>query len=1092
MIPSSWSTPYANRRDATAPLHQRRRTWGLTLGLCLALLVPAARAQITSALEGRVTDAQGAVIVGAEIRVTSSALVIDRQATSDINGAYRIAGLPPGVYSVTASKTGFATYRASDLEVTVNRTVTLDVILQVAAVTTEISVTGEAALVEPTSSSTASTITPRQIETMPLNGRDYLDLIQLVPGVAINRQESTVRSVRSQDPAGDAASPILGERGGNTLYLIDGMPNSDQVTGGAASQFNQESILEFQVITAGYRAEFGRGSGGVVNVVSKSGTNDWHGGVSFYHRNYKLDSPNIAGEDDPPFLLRWDPSFQLGGPIWKDRIFLFASAERIRESRDLNFKFPTGTPDILIAQETPLNLHNQIYDLRVRAKLDEQMGRHRLSQQVNWTNTQITDYLPLSQAFSLPSQRSNIDARHLMLGFGDTATLGNQSDPFLLDLFFQYRGEPSRTQAAHPAGGVADTLTNLFSSLDTGMLFGDLGQVEFGYGSTPTLLEQKYYSFGANLAKHWNRHEVKFGWAFQRMVVDGVESAFLFNQLFATQGDLAQFGPSAAGVYLLQTPAGLTGQDNIIALRNYYDGLYVQDDIKLLKNLTINVGLRWDYDSSFPNRGNVSPRIGVAWAVTPKTVVRGSWGFFYDHFRLGLARDIPAFGGANLVQRTFFSLPRLFYGNPTILLPLFAAIGYNTPCAASNLTDAQIGGAGCPFNPALPYFGIDHLNSVVASGNPPIPANTEVNINNVQALTGLTPDQFAQQAAAAIGQAPDYFVWDVLGYLGADKVVNAYNVPITLDPGFKTPYTSGFHVGVQQEITADLVIQADYFHKDIRDILGVRQTNLAFEARLFNNRQLVPGTGAVPIQGFGPWYAGKYDGLVISIRKLMSHHFTLEANYAWTDATDNVVTYTGTGTGYPSDAFVGVPPVVTEAGTTAGPCAIPADKSNANGPFVAANCNPVPQAGIFYNGPDLDKGPSSLALKHTFQVAGLVELPWKFEFSSIFRVQGGFPYSRATNAFIDIDGNTNTNGIDHDYGRNSFTAQTFTNMDIRVAKHFEVMERVKIHVYFEMFNLFNTDNPAAVQTLPGQPDPFGSKLQVLPGREGQIGLRIEF
>jgi hypothetical protein len=231
---------------------------------------------------------------------------------------------------------------------------------------------------------------------------------------------------------------------------------------------------------------------------------------------------------------------------------------------------------------------------------------------------------------------------------------------------------------------------------------------------------------------------------------------------------------------------------------------------------------------------------------------------------------------------------------------------------------------------------------------------------------------------------------------------------------------------------------------------------------------------------------------VIAFRKRMSHRFALEGSYAWTDAVDNVVNYTGTGTDYPSDGFIGIPPEVTEPGTTPGPCATPNDKTNANGPFVAANCNPVPQAGKFYNGPDLDKGPSSLALKHTFHLAGILDLPWKFDISGIFRAQSGFPYSRQTSNFIDIDGNTNTNGIDHNFTRNGFTAPAFTNMDLRVAKHFSLTERVKLHLYFEMFNLFNTDNPAAVQTLPGQPDPFGAKLQVLPGREGQIGLRIDF
>jgi hypothetical protein len=880
----------------------------------------------------------------------------------------------------------------------------------------------------------------------------------------------------------------MGERSGNTQFLIDGMPNTDQVSGGAASQFNEDSIMEFQVITAGYKAEFGHSSGGIINVVSKSGTNQWHGGGSVFHRNYVLDSSNIPHKD-APFLLRWDPTVVLGGPIVKDKVFFFGSAERIRESRELNFQYPAGVPPFIIADQQQYDKHNQTYDLRLRAKLDEQLGHHRFSEQVNWTNTQITDYLPLSASISTPSQRYNVNSRHLILGFSDTATLGNQTNPFLFNVFFQYRGEPSLTQAAHPTAGIANTTFNMFlvpSPGTTDPLFGDQ-PVTLGYGSTPTLLDQKYGSAGVNISKLLGRHTVKFGWDFQRMTVDGTESALIYNQLFATVPDYQTYGINDAGVYLLQAPAASSAKNSQIRLRNNYNGFYFQDDLKLFKNLTVNAGLRWDHDSRFPTNGEVSPRIGFAWAATPKTVIRGNWGDFYDHFRLGLARDIPAFGGASLQQITYFSLPRLFYGNPSDLLALFSFIGYGTPCATQN---AAYGAFLCGAN-LIPQ---NALNGVVANGHAPIPAGAVVTSSNVQNLTGLTPQQFADQSSAAIGEPAGYFAWDPLGHLGTPGIIQAYNLPVSLDPGFKVPYTASFQGGIQRELTSTLAVSADYYHRSMRDILGVRQTNLAFQARLLNNRALVPGTGTVPIEGFGPWYGGMYDGLVFSLRKAMSHHFALEGSYTWTHAWDDVVNYTGTGTSYPSDAFIGMVPVVTDPASAKGPCAHPAgDLTNSSGSFTAANCNPVPQAGKFYNGPMYDKGPSALALEHTVLIDGIFQLPWKFEFSSIFRVQSGFPYSRDLNTLIDVDGNTNSNGIDHSAGRNAFTAPTFTNMDMRLAKRFDISERMKLHAYFEMFNLFNATNPAAVEaqtTIANQP--FGSKTQFLPGREGQVGLKFEF
>ena len=1058
----------------------------------VAIAAPLVRAQTTSIIEGTVTDQQGLPIVGADVRIVGAEMGIDRRVLSASDGIYRVPGLPVGTYTVTASKSGFATKTLRDLEITLNSTFSLTIVLTVGERREQVEVSGIAPLLDTTTSSSGATIAPNEIEQMPINGRNYLDLLQLVPGVAINRQ---------QDPTVDGATPILGERGGNVVFFIDGMPNGDELNGGAAAQFNQESILEFQVLTGGYKAEFGHGSGGVVYVVSKSGGNNWHGGVSLFHRNYKLDSSNSSSvlSGEVPFLLRWDPSAQIGGPILRNKVFFFGSAERILESRQLNFQFPVATPPILIQLEAPFNLHTKTFDTRVRAKLDEQVGHHRFSQQFNLTNTHVTGFLPLLAAVNLPSTRNNLDSRRLMLGFNDTATLGDQANPFLVSLYGQYRGEPSVTKAAHPEAGIASTVANLFSSLDTGELFGDLGQVQFGPAYAALPLSQKYVSLGANVAKQVGRHNLKFGWDYQHTQVDGTEANNLFKQLFATVADLGQFGPINAGVYLLFGQGGHTPRDNLIRLRNHYNGAFVQDDWKAVKNVTLNLGLRWDYDNSFPNKTNFSPRLGGVWAITPKTVVLVNWGLFYDHFRIGLARDVPRFGGATLANEGFLSFPRLFYGDPSSITVLSASFGGPVPCASSNLTDAQIAatGATCPI-PGLPFFGTDHLNSVVAPGHSPIPANAVVNKGNVQSLTGLIPQQFADATSAAVGLPSGTFSYDPFGNLtiGA-SVFPTSGIPITVDPKFRTPYTNALHIGLQRELASDMTIDLDYHHKSIDHILGVRNTNLAFEARIPGHiGELVSGTGPLGVVGYGPWYHGTYDAVLLGFRKRKSQHFTLEANYTWTHEVDNALNsnlisdvQTGAGASFsalngPTDSFIGTTTVVTDPNT---------GQTNANGPFIASNGNPVPKAGISYNGPDLDRGPSDLALNHTFWVHGLIQLPWKFDISGIFRAQTGFHYSAgfATNP-PDVDGDSFFNGVDFTRGRNHFVAPRFINMDMRIAKTFDFSERVRLHAYFEIFNLFNRDNPAAVQGLPGQPQPFGSDLQVLPGREGQVGIRIEF
>ena len=160
------------------------------------------------------------------------------------------------------------------------------------------------------------------------------------------------------------------------------------------------------------------------------------------------------------------------------------------------------------------------------------------------------------------------------------------------------------------------------------------------------------------------------------------------------------------------------------------------------------------------------------------------------------------------------------------------------------------------------------------------------------------------------------------------------------------------------------------------------------------------------------------------------------------------------------------------------------------------NLTVAPGAGTFWNGPDVDKGLSDLSVDHIFQVNGLVELPFGFQASGIFRVQSGFHFSRLFQGttLIDPDGDGNTNGIDtRNATRNQFTAPAFVNLDFRIAKRIRLSERFKLDLFFEMFNALNAKNPAAIENNPvSTVRPFGTASQVIPGREGQVGVRFEF
>jgi len=1053
------------------------RTFALVVIVCLLLFSPSlVDAQSTAAtITGFVTDPSKNAIAEAKINVTNLDTNLRYTVTTDLEGRYTVPALPPGNYKIEVEKLGFKGIVKPDVVLHVQDAFAINFQMALGSVSESVTVEAGTPLLESQTSSTGSIVTPQNIEEMPINGRNFLDLMQLVPGVTVNRQA---------DQGSDSATPVLGERAGNTVFMIDGLPNANEFGGGASAQFNQDTILEFQVITTGYKAEFGHGSGGIVNVITKSGTNDWHGEASLYHRNSALDrndslDPTLTS---PPLVLRWDYGITGGGPIIKDKFFVFGSAERIQERRQLNFAFAPGTPQVVIDSEDKFNLPNRTFDTRIFGKLDQQLGKHHISEEINQTNAHVTDFLPLSQATSLPSTRRNNDGRTTSLGFRDMVLLGTEN-PYVLSVYFQYRDIPFVDRPAHPDAG-PETDFSVFSATDTGLDVGDITDTTFGSGLTTANIHQKYLAFGGTVERVLGRHGFKFGADFLRTKVDGIEQDQVSNQIFCTAANYVQFGPLNCGFFTLSTTGGVPPNGDVIRMRNNYVGPFVQDDWKIRPNLTLNLGVRWDFDSQFNSKNNFSPRVGFAWSVTPKTVIRGSFGTFYDHFRLGLARDIPGFGGANLTNVQPFSYPQLFYNLTSDFPSLFGV------CVNPTLTEAQVQGQGLTCSGSTqPQYGFDFLNNIVAAGHSPIPAATPVNLGNVQSLSGLTSDQYLAAVNSSVALPPGFqWFWGPFGTL-SHTASPASGVPFTVAPGFTTPRTYSTSIGVQQQISTNSVIGVEYINKQMDDLLGIRETNLDFISRIPGNALTFDSPNTVmAINNYGPWFSGHYHGLVVTFREQFRNRFSVQASYTFTRAFDNLFrTELGGGglglQGIPSDNFVGIPPVVTDPAT---------GQTNANGPFVASNGNPVPQAGKFYNGANVDYGRSPLALQHVFVTSGTLELPKRFRVSGIFTAQSGFPFSRLSANSIDYDGNFNFSGQDFNFQRNSFTAPPFVDLDLRVSKEFRVKERLKIVTLIEFFNVLNRQNPAAVQGFPDQTTPFGRPLQVLPGMESQVGVKFEY
>ena len=285
------------------------------------------------------------------------------------------------------------------MPVAVNQEVTLDFIRQVAEITSTVEVASGPSLVEVFRSHLDSRMLTETIETLPLNGRDFVDLVGLVPGA-------------KADPSGERGTDIsiFGERGTSISYLVNGGDNNDPLAGGELQRFTQDSIQEFEVMTTGYEAELGRAQGGVVNIITRSGTNRWYGTGFLFLRDDSLDASNVSNQDVPQLQReQWGGSF--GGPLRRDRTFLFGSFEVFDETRGVNIdrsKIPSflvgglgtvsGLEDFNIGPETDSSI--------ALVKLDHTFDDvHQLSGMFNVDREKIGGEIssPIAGAVALPS-----------------------------------------------------------------------------------------------------------------------------------------------------------------------------------------------------------------------------------------------------------------------------------------------------------------------------------------------------------------------------------------------------------------------------------------------------------------------------------------------------------------------------------------------------------------------------------------------------------------------------------------------------------------------------------------------------------------
>ncbi len=807
------------------------------LCVTLTLAVPWADAQTTiSILEGKITDSTGAVLPGASVEVEGT--TVTRTIVTDQNGLYRAVALPAGTYTVTVNKTGFKTKVLRQVTLVLDRTVELDVAMEIASHTELMSVTAEVPLVDTTSSSTRGVIESSVIESIPLNGRNYLDLIQLLPGVATNANAS------NGGQAKDAVGAILGERGGNATYLIDGLENNDDFHGGVLQAFTQDAIQEFEVIQAAYKAEFGRGSGGVVNVITKSGTDNLHGSGFFFYRNDMFDTSDVAGEP-PPKLTRPDYGFTLGGPVRKDKAWFYGSLEEVQQTQG-NI-YPPDVPALLSANED-FSRVPKTNDLRTFGKYNQRINnKNDFRAELSWTRAVLKN--ELNDPVGLPSASFNNQTNTFLGKLSLTTVFGPH---MFLDSSLGVRDQDF---GQNQGQGFA---------LSEGVIFLDDGTTyDWGppIGSIQTL-HQRYYT-GQEMLSFFlgQKHSAKVGFEYIRTEADGNNGpGALQSVLLSTRALFQQYG--VASFQIPQGVAFLNPGDNLSHLRNNGISFFGQDDWKVLKQLTLNLGLRWDYDSTFGDPKEFSPRLGLSYSPDKdqKTVIRASFGMFYDRYRIGIAQPVRALGGFNGQTVVYLDYPRLTIDNLLSLNP------GSLTALSQTLAD--------------PAFLYTHYN--IAPG-------TLVDKSDIQSLTGMTSDQFLVSLNQYVATFGTYLpvAWDPLtGYL-SNNITGNFSDQIRVAQPFRTPYNNTFSVGIERSVGGDVVIGATYIRRSIIDILGVKITNLAYDSRITG----VPTTtDGLPLQRtYGPWYDGNYQALLLTLNKRFGHRFQLMANYTYAQGTDDLL-----------------------------------------------------------------------------------------------------------------------------------------------------------------------------------------------------------
>lgn len=669
---------------STTPLVRLCALAVLILGF--SLCVSAQSQATTGNIEGRVLDPQGAAVPGITVTATNQDTGYTKTGNADDEGNYRLILLPPGKYKVTTSGAqGFATATYENVTVTIGGQAPLDIQLSVSGANIIIDVAAEGQIVETTRTSVSSTVNERAIQNLPVNGRNFLDFATLTPGV-----------VRDPTRQGDLA--VGGQKGTLNSLQVDGTDNNNTFFGQSLGrtgtrppyQFSEEAVQEFQVNQNGFSAEFGRAGGAVINVVTKSGTNNWHGSVFEYFRDEALNSNTpiltARGAKRPKSQINQFGG-TLGGPIKKDRAFFFLAYDGQRSTVPNVVDAPnfSGAPAAVRALLAPkMNTYNigrdqSVLMLKTDIKVNDSNQLVLRFNRQAFTGNNNENGGPLS----VEEHSGNSVARTLTFSGSLTSTLTS-------NLINEFRFQFGRDE--EPGQANSDVTE---ARIQTGGGFLQLGRNNF----SPRETTIKRVQFLDNISYTRGAHNLKFGVDFN---FDRIFNFFpgIFSGQY-TFNSYALFGSNTPASYTQNFAGpGTSGATTHPDLNEY--SFFAQDDWRVNPKLTVNLGLRYDLQdlaeptvnnsnaalaalglsttTAVRDKNNFGPRAGFSYAFNEKTVVRGGYGIFYGRttaIMLGTSHS------QNGIQVTGVTLNCTLVPNPCLTYPAIfttaPATGAQTP-----------------------------------------------------------------------------------------------------------------------------------------------------------------------------------------------------------------------------------------------------------------------------------------------------------------------------------------------------------------------------------------------------------------------------